>query len=501
MKAFLTRLLVVIPVFLATLSHAALTDDQQRRIFHELEQLPDQPSMRQIFDAFGGEWPTLREFYYNSVGIPYSQLDDQALAQMAKGIAIVERAFPNSVVATLGRDAQAFGNWYEAFWVSHGQFDRRIHLAASGASFVRTNFDLNFRFLSDSGIDLFGTERPYLIYDRTSYGDRSQTRSLLRALVWAWIQKGLNPSLLAPRLAALTYDNYYSYHEPWYADGYMGEIRTHFTEQAKVLAVQGTEIPTPSSPLVLQTEGATIPISDGLLWHNGYLTLAEQGDGKVRGAPRAHTGHAENILREQLARARQVSTPEFLNRVRQEAFSLGYDFSVQPQTSNRFKVVVEEPKPPTWKELQAKLDGIRSGLPKGAPDQKGSQLTPNALAIEQWFVDTLRIHEDRSAVILELIRVALEEKAMDRISARDSRFLIAAALREANLGDDLFVRKLTVMLRNSQSLRNKFTEARKHYFEQRGSVDKFEWILENIIRPNGWHCEDDLKKKISEEAS
>lgn len=506
--SFMYRLissLVIVTTLCTATTYAELPPEKQKAIFETLTQSPDQPTMKQIFDAFGGEWPTLPEFYYDGNSDPHSELSEAALDEMAMHIAIIERAFPNAVIATLGRDAQAFGVWFEAFWISLGQFDRRIHLAASGSSFNRRNYGLNSQFLIDSGIDLFGSDRKYLIYDRTSYAEESQARSMLKALFWAWMEAKRDPVSLISRLSAVTFP--WSLNTPeWFANGPLANVNAHFEQEKTRLR---TEIasgiyhypPSPSTPLLLSYSNSDTPMADSAEWHNGYSLLEKQDDGKVRGLPGGSNNIGEAVLHEQLSRVRQVTTPEFLVRVQKAAASLGYVFPLKPQTKLKTVKVKKpaKPKPITWKELQNRLEARRAQFQSEVPDQSGSTLTPNADSINDWYSEAIEIYEVRSTVVLKLINLALEEKAKNRISARDSRYLIATAMRDADLSDELFVKKLTTLLKKSQSLRNKFTEARKHYFAQKGSFDQFEWVVENIIRPNGWECQDALNEKISEE--
>lgn len=494
-------------------SFAKLSPEQERAAFSLLQTMPDQPTVRDIHAAFGNDWPTLAEFYYQLtqrpsdgtqepefyLAAPSNDLPDAALESMARAIATIERVYPNAVVATLGRDAQVFGVWFEAFWVSLGQYDRRIHLPASGASFSdRNDFATSSRFLFDSGVDLFGSKRSYLIYDRTNNRDAvrnsSQSTSLVRSLFWAWMKEGGDPFDLARRFSVLSF-----------AQGTMAntlnglgpdaEIEAYFSSQAEHFKNEQYSLefpPVPSSAFWLLKDHTSVSWSDGMLWHSGYSTLAVQADGKMRGLPGTPSNQFA-ILRMQLSLIRQVATPKFLKMVRAAANDLGYSFPVPARAVPQSVKVVTPPRP-TFEDVKRVLTEIRSHLSGEVPDQKGNQLTPNAQLIYNWLTTSTKQIEDAEALVLEVLDTALLEKEAGRISARDARTLIALALAHFDLQNpsEKFVTHLKNRIDANPKFRQKFFLARQKYFDNARSRAQFDWIRANLIIPNGWDCEEDL---------
>lgn len=489
-NALFSAFILLFSIAWTTPSFAKLTEQEERAALEKLLQSPDQPLVSEVFAAFGNEWPSLHEFY--AYKTPHAALSDETLREMARTIAVAERMYPGATMMTLGRDAQVFGTWYEAFWVSVGQYDRRIQLKASGSSFKRSDFPTNARFMLDSGIELFDESKKYIIYDYTSYHDNAQSRSLLRAVYWQWIKEGRLPSELVKRFTVASFSTGNSF------DGTSSKhkIGKFFEKQAEeVSSPQFTNESPPTPSEMIQLPRGTMPVSHGGEWHNGYGTLQEQKDGKVWGLPKARSGRSTrlNLLRTQLVLFRQISTPKFLQMVHEEAKKLGYKFPV-PESTVPYLVEVGKPLKATPANLKKEFKDITSSFGQIYYNNREKSLSENGKAISAWLTMAFARANPVNSVVLTLLELFHEQTKVNKLSAADFKLLTGRTIAKADFTDRLFVKKFEAFLAKNPELRKAFLPEQLAFFEKAGvaAVKNFHWILQNIIKPHAWECEEGL---------
>lgn len=474
-------------------SFAALTEEEERAAFQQLLESPDQPLIHETLKAFGGQWPTLNEFYRGDLS--YAKLPPKTLREMARVIAVVEHVYPGATMMTLGRDAQIFGTWFEAFWVSIGRFDRRAQLAASGNSFVRDNYPINSRFMLDSGVEIFDSEKKYLIYDSTSYHDLSQARCLLRSLYWFWLKEKRDPRELVKRINVASFSSGYG-NNTFDGTSSKSKVSGYFRRQANIVSSSEFSLeapPTPSEMLSLPT--GSMPVSHGYEWHTGYSTVEEQIDGKVKGLPKTPADETTRIrmLKEQIVLFRHVSTPAFLRMVREEAQKLGYQFPV-PADVVPLPVKVTKPQLVTSAELKNELKALADTCSQYYYGNPEKSLSVNGKSVATWLADAFQRTEHVNSIVTTLMEGFLQMENKNGISSADLTILVARTIAKADFNDKLFVRKLRTFFVKHKRIREIFSQNQRALFEKTGvnATKGFDWVFENIIKPQGWDCENDL---------
>jgi hypothetical protein len=167
---------IIVKVFLiAFLSsvnlQSAFADDAKLR---RLISKSSRPSISDVLTAFGGNVPDA-----NPLG--QSGMYSSILTQGPYALVELEGAFPGGTYACLGRDAFFISDVLSAFYINHRLSEDHVYKLHASTATVRAleqSRTLN-QFLIHNGLS--ETNSPYVIIDRTSFREKSQSRVLYNA--------------------------------------------------------------------------------------------------------------------------------------------------------------------------------------------------------------------------------------------------------------------------------------------------------------------------------
>ncbi len=266
-------------------------------------------------------------------------------------IANLEKTNPGATWAFIGRDTQAIADLFEGFYLSIGQKNRVQRIFVSKASFQKTSTNSLVGVLESNGFSLnrFQDSHPYILVDTVSSGGGRQGRSILAAAYKIYGERGGKMSDLVRKLNMIG---------------------------LYVSTFQGTPTPLENYNNLLTEEELSFYISDPLLpnesleeyfriagysetnhlsnetgyehftgaWTGSYGQIKEDQFGKFRATPGADSDVTmrKNILWMQNTIWKTVSSPEFLEKVKEEAQKIKFDFPVKRPIPAKFQFSIDK---------------------------------------------------------------------------------------------------------------------------------------------------------------
>jgi hypothetical protein len=170
-----------------------------------LARMPERPPIADILDAVKRDEIDLG----SKREISKSDFNWANADELAKIIALFEKAYPGLTYVFLGRDSAFLADAIEVFYLSNGQVGRVRRLKASGASVYNASVETLMLFLRQNGFmpTSHGLVRPYVIIDRTSYRENSQMRRLLEAGYTSLLAAGVDPKKAMRQFAGVHVGN------------------------------------------------------------------------------------------------------------------------------------------------------------------------------------------------------------------------------------------------------------------------------------------------------
>jgi hypothetical protein len=309
----------------------------------QILQSPERPTMAEIArDKAALEDRTL-------VPLKVSHVDTAGWFEIMKrgaprNIAAMELAFPNAKFAFLGRDSQTMADIFEAFYMSLGITDRVVRIGVSKASFEKVDNATLVKMLEGSGFSFahLSPDRPFILVDTISKGFGRQGRLLLNAVYSEYAKNNGDPgkllrsvNMIGLKVRTVGTGNEISFQS---VETELGK------EEARYLALRGQKvdfgdihkiITIPDNPEKFNESGYEHFVGS---WNGSYGAI-QNIDGKFRAAMGAAQPESvrKNILWLQKNILNYFSTPAFLEEVKVQARSLGYEFSISKSCKTSLK--------------------------------------------------------------------------------------------------------------------------------------------------------------------
>ena len=180
--------------FAAGLVEAKSHTARDEAIIQKLIKREHRPTVEEVYQAFRGKIPQAsRDQQNNKTQTGWGNSIRNSLPIV---IAKLEYYYPGAIWAALGRDATPIADLLEAFYLNHGQTGRAVRISASTGTFLSSP-TLFIRMLKQLGMDLKKrNSRPFIIFDRTSYGDDSQSTKLIQMIYNHYLGKRISQNKL-----------------------------------------------------------------------------------------------------------------------------------------------------------------------------------------------------------------------------------------------------------------------------------------------------------------
>ncbi len=252
-------------------------------------------------------------------------------------IAAMEKSFPGATWGFMGRDAMAIADMVEAFYIEIGQPERVQRLGVSKASFVNTAHETYMDFLRTHDLTPEAIEKyPYIFIDPVSGGFGRQGRTLLSAFYQQWAMDGKDPKFLVGRvnMLGLIVSTFKSQPNDFSSPGEFviksfNAIDKNPNRDAATFFNNHKIMTYPLQPNAANEAGYTHFIG---AWHESYGAMETNSRTGETLATRGAVFPLEmrqTVLWTQAQIAKKVMTPEFVERVQEEARKLGYEFPMQ----------------------------------------------------------------------------------------------------------------------------------------------------------------------------
>lgn len=388
---------------------------------------PERPRMAEVLSL-------LKSRRRNPFPKPPNAMDSESfkanILLAAPRIALLESLFPGLVLAPLGRDAILFGDIFDAFYLTHGITGRMVPIGISSPTLASpaTNFYLS-DYLAQLGAPLVGQRRPpFILFDRTSFAETSQSTRLVQTIVDRFIAEGGVPEDLAARLAVFTTDD--GLRAPENADArheYFHKTRVHL--QSRHILPGALSF---GSGLRARLGNGGPGLTDSLPWHDRFGPLVRaKGSNRVLATPGTPIlAHREAILFDMVRILRIVSSDHFLKSVQKAATQLGTPFEI---VGPRELSAAEPPRSATWANVSKEFRQWIDGIPHtDAPDRETSQeLTRSLLG---WWQKHARGPTEGRA-LKAVIFGTQELRQRNILRGRDARTLVERVLTELDLNE------------------------------------------------------------------
>lgn len=344
---FMTKLIFLLLIHLvASFSYASYAKERtsfEQKIIDQLILQPHRPSVQEVFNAFKGKMP---EALRKNVNHP-AQMDwrESILQYMPLAIAQLEYYYPGAIWAALGRDAAPIADLLEAFYISRGQRGRAVRIPASTGTFQYVNEELFIKMLQQLGMNLKSKKsRPFIILDRTSYRDSSQSTILISMIYDHYIGNSKSAAVVNRKYASLltkaaVVTTAVATSEP----------RAEFFK--RMLRDTSHDYPTEIIGVDFLSNFTDQTLQE---WHGTFGKLKVYEHGRISGEVTNASGvEKRKLALEMMFEAYHVmKTKSFYEAVRREAKKLGYNFEDHFKTYNSAKthaaeneeVEIEDPK-------------------------------------------------------------------------------------------------------------------------------------------------------------
>ena len=326
MKALRSYALLTALVAFSPLAHAEPDVAAARALLSSTAR----PKPSDLRRAYGGTLPATNPFVhhapawyragaYNDAdeGMRHEHLLGHIRETLPKTIAHLEKAHPGATYAALGRDVVQMSDALEAYYSSIGQPHRSVRIDASTASFTGNDKDIVSFVEQTTPLDYAKLhERPFVVYDNTSYGANSQSRKLMRALYGGLHAAGKTSRDHADKLTLTTiYQGYGAPLLPANAARADSALARHVADEQAALGDTGLG---PVNILAIPGMGY------GLEWHGSFGPMVRTGDVvRTTPTPGGSPQSRESILWEAHEMLKIVESPEFRSAVERESQALG----------------------------------------------------------------------------------------------------------------------------------------------------------------------------------
>lgn len=280
----------------------------------DLYRQASRPTIRQLAEVTGG-FRGPNPFPNHFMTKPISS------DEIAELLVRVEWIYPNAIFATLGRDAVSLGDAFEAFWWGQGVRDRVTRLELSGPSFQTSNLQPIVEYLATKGAPIRGrTGRPFVIFDRTSFGFQngsasSQSSIIAQMVATGYIGAGGDPASLIREFGILTCAIVQGA-TLGSAPANDAALEDYFTRQQQSLVKHRIFF----EPLAFPTA-----LVDSTFWHGPYGPLK---DGRTPTLGSAFDEpYRAAVLFELFELGRIMTDPSFLKHLESRAAKYGYRFA------------------------------------------------------------------------------------------------------------------------------------------------------------------------------
>lgn len=373
-------------------------------------------------------------------------------------IASAEKAFPGATWAFLGRDAVAYADLFEAFYLSIGQTDRVVRIGISGTALrgLKVGSPELLELLESNGFSLssYASAAPFILVDTLSKGGGSQGRLLLGTAYQAAQAKGLNLGLLVWKLNMLglvtrTFTDAKLPQNPVKSAEYslaaMAQDLIGFTGRDLLSKLQVITYPDPGN---FANEASYVHFVGG--WHDSFVGYERDKNGKLLPIP--GDGYSDelklNVLWMQRKIWRTVNQRKYLERVQAAAKSIGYEFpltrvvqeiSLEDLEQRAFEATLKRNNPgKLGHHAKADLERRLRNRFRGY-NWLRSRFGEISLSMFGWFwseIDDFRGDDEqsvseRSAISIELLRAMNEQYVAGYVNANDLRGALSLAIAYA----------------------------------------------------------------------
>ncbi len=409
-------------------------------------------------------------------------------SDLPRVIAVMEQCYPGATWAALGRDSFNLSDLLDAFYQSLGQQNRVVRINASTSTVNSASAGQLVQMLEHQGLDLVNIDSrpPFILFDNTSFSHHpqriSQSTRIVREVFLKWRQMGKRAEDLITKFNLMT------------TQGGVDPDQTdilRFQQQQEQEARGGGMFQS-----ILSMPGAR-GFMYGSEWHDPFGLLYLDANGQLNGTPGpiAKEAARASILAMLIQTIQIMEDPLFLEKVKQQALKLGYEFPLT--RSERIPSISAEERERLYLEsLRTSLEALADELP--AKGEQTNYLSDNGKKYLAW-LDSAMMAKPKNALCLLFIRNLFKARASEKIGERDLRRLIARAMGKMSVPDDTLLQKLhELYVENSQFRellnlhRGVFTQSKRNDAAQVGAVFKyFEEGLKchNIILAEGQGAE------------
>ncbi len=414
------------------------------------------PTMQQVRDAMIAD------------GV-FKPANGQSMQAAAVMIATMESYYPGAIWLPLGRDASRLGDLLDAFYISIGQQGRVRRIELSSSSFTQTGNIA--QFIEQLGWDptQIDTSRPFIVFDRTSYGPSSQSTRIIKACYERFQEvTRRKPSELLSKFTLMSSSS---------GTAPEGGMENFFASIAAATDHSGR----PSQILHIPS-GASW--TDGKEWHGSFGPIHVGSDGKLHTSATGggHHNAKREVLQDQTGFTNYVSDPSFLAEVQNHARSLGYEFPL-----GEYK---PEPLPDPEELARKRLETFKERLLKLKEQlpEKGEQttyLSQNGQAYQTWLNEAVQFQDRVNPLLMVFVSELTVAQEAKKIGERDFRRLLARAIGKMNLPDDKLNERFAALVEASSLLKRVLVEKRGVFVESKkndaAEVGKHFLILEKDL--------------------